>query len=143
MLIVSKCLAGGRCRYDGESRPDPEIAALVNEGRAIAVCPEQLGGLPTPRTAAELTGSGEEVLSGAARAVTKDGRDVTREFVSGAEKTLRICRLCGADRAVLKAKSPSCGCGLIYDGSFTGKLVPGTGVAAALLIENGIAVELR
>lgn len=143
MLIVSKCLTGECCRYDGRSKPDPEIAALVNEGRAIAVCPEQLGGLPTPRVSAELTGTGEDVLSGKARAVTRDGRDVTEKFVTGAEKTLAIARLAGAKRAILKAKSPSCGCGLIYDGSFSGRLVPGTGVAAALLEKNGIEVETR
>ncbi|MBO4847538.1 MAG: DUF523 domain-containing protein [Clostridia bacterium] len=143
MMIVSKCLTGECCRYDGKSSPDPEIAALVAAGLAVAVCPEQLGGLPTPRVPAELTQSGENVLLGGGRAVTRDGRNVTREFVAGAYEALRIAKAVGADRAVLKAKSPSCGKGTIYDGSFSGKLVEGNGVAAALFMRNGIEVETR
>ena len=141
MLIVSKCLTGCPCRYDGRSVPDPEIRALVERGEALAVCPEQLGGLPTPRVPAELTGSGEDVLEGRARAVTHGGRDVTREFVLGAERALGAALACGAKKALLKGKSPSCGCGRIYDGSFTGALVPGDGVTAALFRRNGIEVE--
>ena len=143
MIMVSKCLAGECCRYDGKSSPDEEIIALVKAGKAIPVCPEQLGGLPTPRTPAELTASGELVLEGRGMAVTKDGRDVTEAFMSGAEKALLTAKESGATRAILKAKSPSCGCGRIYDGSFTGKLVDGSGVTAALFVKNGIAVETR
>lgn len=143
MLIVSKCLVGECCRYDGKSSPDEEIVALVKAGKATPVCPEQLGGLPTPRTPAELTASGELVLEGRGSAVTKDGRDVTCAFVSGAWEALRIAKEAGAKRAILKAKSPSCGCGLIYDGSFEGRLVQGSGVTAALFQRNGIAVETR
>ena len=143
MLIVSKCFTGECCRYDGRSKPNLRIAALVKAGRAIAVCPEQLGGLPTPRVPAELTASGEKVLAGCARAVTRDGRDVTEEFVRGAREALKIALSCGAKRAVLKAKSPSCGCGLIYDGTFTGTLETGDGVFAALLKQNGIEVRTR
>lgn len=143
LLIVSKCLIGGCCRYDGKCKPDPELCALAASGRVIAVCPEQLGGLPTPRVSAELTGSGELVLEGKARAVTRDGRDVTDAFLAGACSALRTAEEAGAKRAVLKAKSPSCGMGLIYDGSFSGRLVRGNGVTAALFIKNGIEVETR
>ena len=143
MIIVSKCLTGCPCRYDGQSKPDPEIAALAESGEAIAVCPEQLGGLPTPRVPAELTGTGEEVLDGLARVVTRDGRDVTEAFVKGAFETLSIAEGHGIVRAILKGKSPSCGAGRIYDGSFTGTLRSGNGVAAALLIRHGIIVEVK
>ncbi|MBO4563033.1 MAG: DUF523 domain-containing protein [Clostridia bacterium] len=143
MLIVSKCLTGECCRYDGRSKPDPEICALVEKGLAVAVCPEQLGGLPTPRVPAELTTTGEHVLIGGGRAITRDGRDVTREFVAGAWAALKIAKEAGASRAILKAKSPSCGAGEIYDGSFSGRLAEGRGVTAALFIKNGIEVETR
>ena len=143
MLIVSKCFTGECCRYDAASKPDPAIARLVEEGLAVAVCPEQLGGLPTPRCPAELTGSGELVLCGKARAVTRGGRDVTENFIRWAQEALRIAKAHGAARAILKAKSPSCGRGLIYDGSFTGVLTEGSGVTAALFIQNGIEVETR
>ena len=143
MILVSKCLTGECCRYDGRSSPDPEICALVESGEAIAVCPEQLGGLPTPRVPAELTGSGELVLEGKARAVTRDGRDVTAEFVKGAYEALNAAREAGATRAILKGKSPSCGKGRIYDGGFCGRLTEGSGVCAALLMKNGISVETR
>ena len=142
MILVSKCLTGCPCRYDGASKPDPAIKALVESGGAIAVCPEQLGGLPTPRVPAELTGSGEDVLDNKARAVTYDGRDVTAQFVLGAERALAIAKENGIKRAILKGKSPSCGMGRIYDGSFTGTLAPGSGVTAALLLRNGITVEV-
>lgn len=140
MLIVSKCLAGECCRYDGGCRPDERIMRLVAEGKATAVCPEQLGLLPTPRTPTELTASGEQVLCGAARAVTRDGRDVTQAFISGAKAALEIAVECGAEQAILKAHSPSCGCGQIYDGSFSGKLTEGDGVTAALFKAHGITV---
>lgn len=143
MIIVSKCLTGCPCRYDGKSKPDPEIIALVERGEAFAVCPEQLGGLPIPRVPSELTGTGEDVLDGRARAVSKEGRDVTGEFVSGARKALEAALSLGARKAILKARSPSCGKGQIYDGSFTGKLTEGSGVTAALFIRNGIEVEVR
>ncbi len=141
MILVSKCLAGFSCRYDGCSKPDRRITELVSRGLAVPVCPEELGGLTTPRLPTELTATGEQVLLGCGRAVMRDGTDVTREFINGAYAALRIARDCGAERAILKAKSPSCGNGLIYDGSFTGTLKEGSGVAAALLKKNGIQVD--
>lgn len=143
MKIVSACLCGINCRYDGESRQDPEIIEMVNRGEAIPVCPEQLGGLPTPRMPAELTGSGQDVLWGDARALRRDGQDVTEAFIKGAEAALVIAKEYGADEAILKAKSPSCGRGSIYDGSFTGTLREGDGVTAALFERNGIRVRSR
>lgn len=142
MIIVSKCFTGECCRYDGLSKPDPAICALIERGEAVAVCPEQLGGLPTPRVPAELTGSGELALEGRARVMTRGGRDVTEEFIKGAHEALRIAKEAGCRRAVLKAKSPSCGCGLIYDGSFSGTLTEGDGVTAALFKRAGITVEV-
>jgi uncharacterized protein YbbK (DUF523 family) len=144
MILVSACLAGKPCRYDGKAKPNDEIVALYKRGEAVLVCPEEMGGLPTPRVPSEIEhGSGVDVLIGNARVVAKDGRDVTKEFVLGAQKTLNTARLCGAKRAILKAKSPSCGCGTIYDGTFSGKLREGDGVAAALLKQNGVEVETR
>ncbi|MBQ1632297.1 MAG: DUF523 domain-containing protein [Clostridia bacterium] len=136
MIIVSACLAGYRCRYDGKVIPDAEIVALVKQGGAIPVCPEMMGGLPCPRVPAERTADGRRV-------VTKDGGDVTDAYQRGAEETLRMARLYGCEHAILKARSPSCGCGQIYDGSFSGTLRDGNGVAAALLTENGISVTLK
>ena len=136
MIIVSACLAGYRCRYDGKVIPDAEIVALVKQGGAIPVCPEMMGGLPCPRVPAERTADGRRV-------VTKDGGDVTDAYQRGAEETLRMARLYGCEHAILKARSPSCGCGQIYDGSFSGTLRDGSGVAAALLTENGISVTLK
>lgn len=144
MIIVSACLAGVRCRYDGRACPDEEVLALVAGGRALPVCPEQLGGLPTPRRPAEISGGdGAGVLSGEARVVANDGRDVTGMFVLGAEETLRLARLVSARRAIFKSRSPSCGTGAIYDGTFSGRIRPGDGVSAAILKKAGIAVESR
>jgi uncharacterized protein YbbK (DUF523 family) len=105
---------------------------LVGEGKAIPVCPEQLGGLPTPRACAEQKGN---------RVLTKDGKDVTKEFANGAEEGLKVAKLCGCKEAILKSKSPSCGCGRVYDGNFTGNLVEGDGVFTRLLKQNGIGVK--
>ncbi|MBQ5992660.1 MAG: DUF523 domain-containing protein [Clostridia bacterium] len=136
MIIVSACLAGFRCRYDGKTVPDADVVALVKRGEAIPVCPEMLGGLPCPRVPAERTADGTHVLS-------REGADVTEAFLRGASETLRLARLYGCDKAVLKARSPSCGCGRIYDGTFSGTLKDGVGVTAQTLLENGIAVEVK
>lgn len=142
MIIVSACLAGVNCKYNGGNNLVKEIAELVAKGEALPVCPEQLGGNPTPRPAAEISGgTGAGVLDGKARVIRKDGKDVTAEFIKGAEEVLKLAKLAGASRAVLKARSPSCGCGRIYDGSFSGKLADGNGVTAELLARNGIRVS--
>ena len=130
-LLISACLLGVPCRYDGASKPVPRIELLTERFVLVPVCPEQLGGLPTPRTPAEKCGS---------CVLTRDGRDVTENYRRGAQEALRIARITGCQTALLKAKSPSCGCGRIYDGTHTGTLTDGNGVTAALLMQNGISV---
>ena len=132
MFIVSKCLAGVPCRYDGKDNLVPEIKALVERGEAVAVCPEVLGGLPTPRTPSEIQPDG--------RILNKHGEDVTAQFTYGAERALEICREHGCAGAILKARSPSCGKGVVYDGSFTGTRIPGNGVFAQMLLDAGVSV---
>lgn len=129
--IVSACLAGINCKYNGGNSANEKVIRLVREGMAIPVCPEQLAGFGVPREQAEIrTG----------RVFTKSGRDVTAEFQKGAEEMLRIAKMAGVKEAILKARSPSCGKGQIYGGSFSKKLVEGNGIAAELLMRNGIAV---
>ncbi|MDL2234991.1 DUF523 domain-containing protein [Christensenellaceae bacterium OttesenSCG-928-L17] len=143
MILVSACLAGKTCRYNHSAAADARIVELVRAGKALAACPEVLGGLSTPRPPAELQhGDGYAVLLGQAEVKTADGACVTEAFIKGAQETLRLCRVHGVTTAILKANSPSCGCGKIYDGTFTGKLIDGVGVTAALLIQNGIAVDI-
>ena len=131
MKIVSACLAGKKCRWDGSARPCEKVMRLVGEGKAIAVCPEELGGLSTPREPAEQRNG---------RVITKDGQDVTAAFERGAEAVVRIAKENGCTEAVLKSKSPSCGSDKVYNGNFDGKLVDGDGVTAKLLKEQGIPV---
>ena len=141
MDIASACLAGVKCHYDGEARPDERFVELHNKGLVKLVCPECLAGLPAPRCPSEISGGdGADVLDGRAHVHAEDGEDRTAEFVRGAQATLEIAKCCGAQRAYLKAKSPSCGCGCIYDGTFTGTLRSGDGVTTALLKRNGIEV---
>lgn len=141
MILVSACLLGIRAKYDGGDNTVPQLVEKCKSGGIIPVCPEQLGGLTTPRQPCEISGgTGDDVLEGKARVITKDGSDVTQAFVEGAKQVLRIARLYGADMAILKKRSPSCGCCQIYDGSFSGQKIPGAGVTAALLLKNGIKV---
>ncbi|MCF2620083.1 DUF523 domain-containing protein [Oscillibacter valericigenes] len=130
-LLVSACLLGTPCRYDGKAKKNEAVCALAERFELIPVCPEVLGGLPTPRTPSERRGE---------RVVMRDGRDVTAEYLRGAEKALELARREGIAAAVLKERSPSCGSGEIYDGSFTGALTAGDGVTAELLKAESIAV---
>ncbi len=140
-FLVSACLAGVPCRHDGRANLVEAVAEMVARGEAVAICPEVAGGLPVPRVEAEVQGgSGDAVLQGRARVVGADGRDLTESFLAGAHAALRLARAFGATAAVLKARSPSCGSGAIYDGTFSRKLVPGDGVAAALLKRAGLEV---
>ena len=131
MILVSACLLGCACRYDGQSKPYPLARELAKRGLAVPVCPEQLGGLPTPRSPSERRGE---------RVVMNDGRDVTAEYRRGAEEALRLAELFDCGTAILKEKSPSCGSGLIHDGSFAGGLAPGDGVTTEVLKAHGIRV---
>jgi len=131
MKIVSACLAGENCRWDGKSCPCQKVIELVEKGEAIIVCPEQLGGLPTPRIPAEQISD---------KIYTKEGKDVTKEFYKGAEEVLKIAKKNNCQEAILKSKSPSCGSGKIYDGTFSGKLICGDGVLVKMLKENNIRV---
>lgn len=139
--VVSACLAGARTRYDGTDARLDAVRKLVAAGKAIPVCPEQLGGLGTPRATAEVRGGdGEATLEGRATVITESDYDTTDSFIRGAEEALGLAELFGASAAILKSRSPSCGCHRIYDGSFTGRLVDGDGVFAALLRRRGFAL---
>jgi uncharacterized protein YbbK (DUF523 family) len=136
MYIVSACLAGINCKYNGGNNLNNEILKLVKEGKAILVCPEQLGGLPTPRLPSEIIFSEKDNL----KVIDIEGKDVTEKFIKGANETLKIAKDVKAKAAILKSRSPSCGYGYIYDGTFSGKLKKGNGVTADLLKKHGIKV---
>lgn len=143
-VLVSACLAGARCRYDGGSKPDPEIVQAVREGRAYPACPECMGGLAPGRPPAEIQGgTGADVLSGRARVRTRDGEDITESFVRGARRFAGYAKQIHAEKVILKSGSPSCGVTRIYDGTFSGRKRDGAGVTAALLQKEGIRTEER
>jgi uncharacterized protein YbbK (DUF523 family) len=132
VILVSACLVGVECNHRGRSSPSAAVRALGLGARLIPVCPEVAGGLPTPRPAAELQPDG--------RVRTKSGDDVTDAYLRGAAHAVDIARAAGAVRAVLKARSPSCGCHQVYDGTFSGTLRPGLGITAAALTAAGLEV---
>lgn len=135
LIIVSACLAGVNCRYNGTNGKVKEIEALVLSGRAIPVCPEVLGDLDIPRTPCEIVEKDNE-----RNVISKEGKNQTFFFLKGAEKALAIAKAAGANIAILKSRSPSCGHGEIYDGSFSGTKIKGNGFTADLLIKNNIRV---
>ncbi len=132
-ILVSACLLGIGCRYDGKEKANDRVLKLLNDPDVvlIPVCPEQLGGLPTPRIASERSGD---------RVVNQAGEDVTAQYWKGAEAALKMAELYDCKKAILKERSPSCGCGAIYDGSFSRQTIPGNGVTAELLLNHGIVV---
>ena len=130
-VLVSACLLGVCCRYDGESKPNADVIALRDRFVLLPICPEEDGGLPTPRTPSERVGD---------KVLMRDGRDVTKNYMKGAELALERARTFGCTAAILKARSPSCGKGKIYDGSFSGALTDRDGVTAELLASHGIKV---
>lgn len=141
MIIISACLCGVDCKYSGKNSFNEKTYEIFKSGKAILVCPEQLGGLSTPRLPAEICkGTAEDVLAGRGRVENNQGLDVTSEFIKGAEETLKIARAIECKQAILKSKSPSCGCGRIYNGSFDKTMIKGNGVTAQLLLDNGIEV---
>jgi uncharacterized protein YbbK (DUF523 family) len=131
-VIVSACLLGVECNHRGLANPSASVQALGRAARLIPVCPEVAGGLPTPRPAAEISPDG--------RVRTADGEDVSESYLRGAAQAVDVARAAGAKRAVLKARSPSCGCREVYDGSFQRVLRPGEGVTAAALRVAGLEV---
>ena len=130
-IFVSSCLLGCACRYDGASKPNERVKEILSECEYIHACPEVLGGLPTPRVPGEIVGE---------RVIMANGTDVTAQYQKGAQAALDLARAYGCDSAILKARSPSCGKGLVYDGTFTKTLTSGNGVTAQLFIDNGIKV---
>ena len=130
-ILISACLLGVSCKYNGGDNLCPDLLKLAREHIVLPVCPEQLGGLPTPRPPAECLGG---------RVLTQDGRDVTEFYQKGALETVRLSRLLGAEAAVFKARSPSCGCGARYDGSFTHTVIPENGMTAEALLSLGLPV---
>ncbi|MFD1773432.1 DUF523 domain-containing protein [Paenibacillus rhizophilus] len=141
MILVSSCLAGVECRYDGSHNVQEKIQQLARENKAVLVCPEVFGGCPTPREPAEIAfGTGEDVLTGKAKVIDRSGKDVTGLFIAGAFKALETAREHHASLIVLKENSPSCGSNMIYDGRFAGNKIPGEGVTAALLRREGFKV---
>ncbi|MEM3703283.1 MAG: DUF523 domain-containing protein [Candidatus Bathyarchaeia archaeon] len=131
MKLCSACLLGVKCRYNGKSAFNRKVIALLKTEVLIPVCPEQLGGLPTPREQAEIRGK---------RVITKSGKDVTENFLQGARQVLLLAKLFNVKEAILKQGSPSCGCGRIYDGTFSRKTIKGDGITAALLKKRSIKV---
>lgn len=131
MIIVSACLAGVECRYNGRAFSVPKIVEMVKKGQAIPICPEILGDLPIPRCSAEQRKG---------RIISKEGQDLTPEYETGAKIALHIGQLVGCKKAILKSKSPTCGCGKIYDGTFSGNLIRGDGIFCTLLKNENIAV---
>ncbi|MCY4404341.1 MAG: DUF523 domain-containing protein [Candidatus Poribacteria bacterium] len=140
-MLVSACLLGVNCRYDGGNSRNENALKQQETDELIPVCPEEAGGLPTPRPAVEIVGGdGNDVLDGKARVKTADGQDKTKEFLEGAQHALELAQSQGATSVIFKSRSPSCGCGQVYDGSFSGTLISGDGVTAALLKRHGIEV---
>lgn len=141
-ILISTCLLNIKTQWDEDCKNDEKLRKLVREGKAIFICPEQLGGLPTPRDACEIEHgkSAKDVLLGNAKIKTKDGGDRTKEIVKGIEYVLKMCKDFGVKYAILKSKSPTCGSQQTFDGTFSGTKILGKGVLAELLSQNGIVV---
>ena len=144
MIIVSACLLGENCKYSGGNNKSENVIKYLEDKEYILVCPEQLGGLSTPRNPSEIitygNKDGNDVLSGSVKVLSNKGIDVTKNFIQGAEETLKIAKEHNVKTAILKAGSPSCGYKKIYDGSFLGNKIQGMGVTAAILNKENIAL---
>ena len=130
-ILVSACLLGVNCKYNGGNNYNEKVMEYLKDKEIIPICPEIMGGLPTPRIASEIIGD---------RVVNKEGQDVTSNYQKGAEETLELAKKLGVKKALLKAKSPSCGYGNIYDGTFSDTLIAGNGITAELLKKNGFEI---
>jgi uncharacterized protein YbbK (DUF523 family) len=141
MIVVSACLAGVACRHDGSSKTNEIIQKLAGKKLAVPLCPEVLGGRPVPRVTCEITGgTAAQVLDGAAKVTDKDGKDVTAQILEGVKIVLKAAKKMNVTAAILKTKSPTCGMGRVYDGTFTGKMINGNGVLAEALLREGVKV---
>lgn len=138
MYLVSACLCGVNCKYNGGNNLNEDCLNLLKENKAILVCPEQLGGLTTPRKPSEIKVNNEDIDK--KKVITKEGLDVSENFIKGAKETLRIAQVSKVHTAILKEGSPSCGCNFIYDGSFSGNKINGEGVTCSILRKAGIKV---
>lgn len=140
MYLISACLCGVNCKYSGKNNLNATCLKLLREGKAMLICPEQLGGLSTPRNPAELNSSAEDVIDGKGKVIDNKGNDVTEYFVRGAYEALNIAQETGITKAILKEGSPSCGCNTVYDGTFSGNKIEGKGLTAYLFEKEGITV---
>jgi uncharacterized protein YbbK (DUF523 family) len=142
MKLISACLLGVRCRWDGEDNRNDKALEQTKSEMLIPVCPEQMGGLSTPRARQEIHGgTGKDVLEKKAKVLNEDGDDVSQQFIKGAEEILNIAHLYGVKEFIGKSFSPSCSCSKIYDGTFNGKLRKGRGTTAELLMRHGIKIR--
>ena len=135
MMLISACLVGINCKYNGKNNYNEKALDLVKKGIAISICPEQLGGLTTPRNPSEI-----RIIDNKVHVIDNKNNDVTKEFEKGAYEVLKLAKNLKVDKVILKSKSPSCGIGKIYDGTFSNNLIDGNGILANLLIDNNIEV---
>lgn len=141
MILVSGCLLGMNCRYNSLVNKDTKVVNFLKDKNFIPICPEQQGGLSTPRLPSEIqNGTGCDVIDNKAQIKNTSNEDVTEEFLRGAYEVLKLTQLVDVEYAILKARSPSCGVGKIYDGTFSGKLRDGDGVCTSLLKRHNIKV---
>ena len=141
MILVSACLLGINCKYNGDNNKNEQVEKYLKDKKFILVCPEQLGGMSTPRNPSEIINLDKDnVIEGNTVVINNKNLDVTEEFKKGALETLKIAKIYGCKKAILKEGSPSCGSSFIYDGSFKGKKVNGSGVTTSLLRQNNIVV---
>lgn len=141
MYLISACLCGVNCKYNGSNNYNEICDKLFTSGKAILVCPEQLGGLPTPRIPSEIIGESSNILNNNnGSVIDKNGNDVTLQFVKGAKETLQIAKKLNVKKAILKDGSPSCGVNYIYNGNFNGSKIKGMGLTAQLLKESSIDI---
>ena len=131
VIAVSACLLGQNCKYNGGNNRNEKLLEYLKGHTVLPICPETLGGLPTPRVPSEISDG---------RVINKEGKDVTAEFVSGAHKALETVRSGGAEMIILQSRSPSCGAKNVYDGTFSGRTVEGKGIFAALAEEDGYRI---
>lgn len=141
MYLISACLCGVNCKYNGLNNYNEICDKLFTSGKAILLCPEQLGGLPTPRIPSEIIGESSNILNNNnGSVIDKNGNDVTPQFVKGAKETLQIAKKLNIKKAILKDGSPSCGVNYIYNGNFNGSKIKGMGITAQLLKESSIDI---